>query len=477
MVGEIYYIKEVPREIVRMSNGQVLEVNEDYEKIVDEMAAAGVTEEDRRERMDNVVYVRKFDAGGWLDDEQKTVFSYIPLIPTYAEFMVVDSKIIYSGVVERLIDPQRVMNYSMSREIEEGALAPRAKYWMTSKQIEGNEDELETLNTNNSPVQEYNADPEAPGPPQQSGGAMINPGLRTISEGLQNIKGMTAGLHAANMGDNPGLQSGVAIEALQKKGDTGTIEYFEAQEIAICHTARILVDAIPKVYDAQRQVRILSEDGTFEMQTINQQATDQQTGEVVTLNDLSAGKYDVTCSAGPSFQSRQAETVAGMVEVAQVDPSIIGLGGDVLLNNMSAPGMDLIAARKRLQLVNQGAIPEDQLTDEEKQAMQAAAQQPQEPDAMMVAAQAEMAKAQAASEKNQLTMQKQEQDFAIKQQQAELEMQKAQLDLQKAQAKLQLEQQEQMRKDQETAAKVENIDADTINKMIEAQLARMGVTQ
>jgi hypothetical protein len=151
------------------------------------------------------VYSRLFDGGGWLTDEQKTVFSQVPVIPTYGNFKVIEEKTVYRGAVQKLMDPQRVMNYSLSREIEEGALAPRAKYWMTAAQSAGHEDKLKSLNTNSDPVQFYNPDPEAPGPPQQNGGAQINPGLRTISEAMRNIMGQTAGMFAANMGDNPGL--------------------------------------------------------------------------------------------------------------------------------------------------------------------------------------------------------------------------------------------------------------------------------
>ena len=82
-----------------------------------------------------------------------------------------------------------------------------------------------------------------------------------------------------------------------------------------------------------------------------------------------------------------------LVEVAQVDPTIIQLGGDILLNNIAAPGMSQMAERKRQQLLNQGVIPFEQMTDEEQQQAQQAAQQPPPEDPMMVAAQAEMTKA------------------------------------------------------------------------------------
>jgi len=416
MVGELLYIKQKEREIVLMSNGAVYEADEDFKAVADDLAAAGVTESKRRKRKDNIVYSRLFDNSDWLSDEKETVFSYIPVVPTYGNFSVFENKILYWGAVEKLIDYQRVYNYAKSREIEEGALAPRAKYWMTETQAAGHEDTLATLNTNSDPVQVYNADPQAPGAPQQNGGAAINQGLMTVSESMRQGVATAAGLFAANMGDNPGLQSGVAIEKLQRKGDTGTIKYFSAQEAAISHTGRIIVDAIPKVYDTERQVRILKEDGSFDVATLNQRVIDAATGEIIELNDLSAGKYDVTCSAGPAFQNRQQETVSALVEVAQVDPSVIQMGGDVLLNNIAAPGMDLIAERKRAQLFQAGMIPQEQMTEQELQQMAAMQQQPQQPDAMMVAAQAELIKAQNEQQKTQISVQEKSANIQLAQQ-------------------------------------------------------------
>ena len=395
VIGELLYIEEEMRELVLMSNGQVHEINDDFETIRDELMMMGVQEVRRRERKYKKVCSRLFDATDWLDDDKDTVFCFLPVVPVYGNFKILENKTIYSGAVEKLMDPQRVLNYSMSREIEEGALAPRAKYWMTHAQAAGHEAQLQTLNTNTDPVQFYNIDPGAP-PSVQQGGAQINPGLRTISEAMRGMIGMTAGMFASNMGDNPGLQSGVAIERLQNKGDNGTHKYFQAVEIAIGHTGRIFVSSIPKVYDNQRQMRLMYEDGSMEIKPINQEVIDNQTGRVVKVNDLSAGTYDVICKAGPSFRNRQEQTLKTMLDLAKLDPSILQLGGDLLLKNVVSPVADSLAERKRAQMLAQGLIPESQMTDEERQQKEMAAQtQGQQQDPAMVLAMAEVKKAEA----------------------------------------------------------------------------------
>lgn len=393
IVGQIYYIEKERRKLLKMSSGRILEESEVL-SVLDELAEQGETIAETRFREKNIVKSRLFDGSDWLNKEEPTVFSYIPIIPTYGNFKTFESKILYRGAVEKLLDPQRVYNYSKSREISEGALAPRAKYWMTEKQAAGHEDTLATLNTNNDPVQFFNPDGENPGVPQQNGGAAINPGLRSVSDDMRVIVGQSAGLFAANMGDNPGLQSGVAIEKLQFKGDLGARKYFSAQEVAIRHTAKVIVDAIPRVYSSERQVRILREDGSFSMTKVNEPIRDSQTGRLVTVNDLSKGKYDVTCSSGPSFVNRQQETISAMTELMSIDPSIMDIGGDVFLNNVTSPGMSLLAERKRNQLLRSGAIPFNQMTEEEQQMMIEAQQQPQQPDPAAMIAQAELITAQ-----------------------------------------------------------------------------------
>lgn len=430
VVGQMFYVRRKPVELALMSNGAVYEVTKDFEKIIDELDVAGLKVVRRRTANKTAVNSRFFDASDWLEESEETIFDRIPIIPIYGNYKVNENKTIYWGVVEKLLDPQRVLNYSLSREIEEGALAPRAKYWMTLTQAAGHEDALATMNTNSDPVQFFNPDPENPGAPQQQGGAQVNPGLRTISEAMRQLIGQTAGMFAASMGDNPGLQSGVAIQQLQTKGDNGTIKYFRALESGIASTGDILVKAIPKVYDTRRIVRLLHEDNTTEMVTLNDQVVDTQTGQMVTLNDLTKGQYSVLCRAGPSFRNKQQETIETIIEIAKVDPSIIGMSGDILLNAIPTSAAMQIGERKRQQMIAQGLIPESQMTDDEKQeAAQRAQSQGQQQDPNMVLAQAEMAKAQAEQMRAQVELQK-----------LQLETAKIQLEAQKLQATHQIDQ-------------------------------------
>jgi hypothetical protein len=399
-IGRFIYKKKVSKTIVLFSDGSTRELNDDLEKVLDELADQGIIETDRRERDTFEVWSRQYDGGGWLHEAEKTAFKELPVIPVYANFKIREGKIIYRGAVDKLIDPQRIYNYLRTREILDIILSPRPKYWMTETQVGSHAGTLSTLNTNTDPVQFYRNDPVVPGPPQQQGGAIVNPGMVNAAQSTNNDLTEASGLFGLNRGDlQDGNLSGVAIQSIQNKGDTSTIKYFKAMEVAICQTARVLVGAIPTVYDSNRQVRILSEDGSFSMKSINQRVYDRQSQTWVTVNDLRVGKYDVTCDVGPAFKNRQQESVKTLQELSGVIPGLAEITADIQLNNIASPGVDMAAERVREQLVLSGVVPESQLTDDEKQRIQqaqlAAQTQPQEPTAEQKIADAEIARVQA----------------------------------------------------------------------------------
>lgn len=398
-VGRILYKKPIKKNIVRMSDMSVHERTDDFESIVDDLAARGITIADERTIDSHKVYSRLYDGGDWLGEPEETVFEHLPVVPMFGKFRISDGKVIYSGAVGRLMDGQRGYNYTKSREVNDVALAPRAKYWATPKQVAGHTDTIRTLNTNNDPVQLFNVDKENPGPPQQNGGAAINQGLMALSQSMANDIQVSSGLFAANSGDIQAQMSGVAIQSLQNKGDNSTYWAFEAREIAICQTARILIGAIPDVYSGSRQVRILGENGAESMEMLQSTEFDAKTNTMVTLNDLSKGKYDFVCDVGPAFKNRQQEAVTALQEATATMPIIGELSSDIILSNMTSPGLNEAAERVRAYNITRGIIPEDQLTDDEKQKIaeqqQMAAQQQQEPTPEQLIANAEIGRVQA----------------------------------------------------------------------------------
>jgi len=404
VVGKLYYKKKVNIELVEMTNGAVYEVNDDFDKVKDELAQVGITiqlkddgEEKRRTRKSWRVHSRMFDGGDWLEDEKETVFDSIPLIPIYGNFDVFENKLIYFGKIEKLYDQQRVLNYAMSRDIEDGALSPSPFYWITRKQAQDND--YSKMNTDRDPMRFYNPDDEAPGMPQWSGGVQVSSGLQTTIANTQQMISASANSFQALQGNAGPQQSGIAGSQQIEQGNTGSIKWFESKKIMECQVGKVLLPAIPRVYDSKRQVRILEEDGTSSIVTLNDNVFDEQTRQNIELNDLSKGLYDVVCDFGPAFNSQQKETIQAFLDMAAIDPSFLQQGKDIMLKNLAVPGMEQMAERARVELLNAGLIPETQWTDEERAEQQALAEQqanqPPQEDPNMVLARAEELKGQA----------------------------------------------------------------------------------
>lgn len=388
VVGEILYKVKVQRRIVELTTGAVYVDDDKFRKLQDELAAEGATVKRARTREMTEVRTRLFDGDDWLTPEQKTVFDLIPLVPQYANWNVRQQVPVYWGIVTKKLDAQRIYNYVESRKVEDGAFAPLAKILVTKEQIGGERDAWERLNVSADPVLPYESVTDTP-PPFMLGGAKINPGLESTSQSmLQNLQS-TAGID--QLPDQPlGLQSGLAVELKQQRGDTRNIKYTKSKAMAVCYTGKILMRAIPKVYDTERQVRIINEDTSFEMVTLNERIVDRQTGDPVEIIDLSKGVYDVTCEVSKSFKNRQGETVNSIIEVASIDPTIIEEGRDVLYKSMNAPGFDVLAERVRQKMLLAGSIPADQMTDDEIEFLEAQPDPPPDPVAVALERQAEV---------------------------------------------------------------------------------------
>ena len=448
-IGERYYRKENKIEVAQLSNGEVVELNEEFDKIKDEMAASGVSVVKTKTIQDYTWCHRTFDGGGLLTEERETVFKTNPVVTVYGnyEHLGQNSKITYSGMVLKEMDAQRVHNYAKSREIEEGALAPRAKWMMTKKQGKGHERQIARMNVSADPVQFWNPDPEAGTPPYRAGGAEINPHLANLGNQMAVDIKEQAGVFSAMQGDFAGRLSEDTVRMQIDRGTAATRKWVNALINGIRRTCDILVQTIPVVYDTKRQFAIMAIDGTEEMVSLNEEVYDNQTQTMVKVNNLNAGKYKITCDAGPAFTNRMEAGLNALLEYAAVDPSVIAQGGDVMLRAIDAPYVDKIAERKRAQMLQSGMIPPDQMTDEEKEQMMQQANQPKEPDANMILAMAEDKKAQADlvnASNDHMRLQ--------------IEMAKAQTGQQKANTE-----------EAKTVSDIRNTDADTLKKMAETE--------
>ena len=415
-VAEYFYLKPYKKELVLMSDGSVYEDDENFAKVADELAQQGRVEVRRRTVTCHKQCSIFYDGNGFISKEYPTPFDSITLYPVYGDFEVIDDRLYFGGVVKRVMDYQRVINYAGSRELEECALAPARKIVATDKQIQDNEDSFSDINNPQNPLLQYTTDPASPAPPTEIGGAQVNPALNNIS--MKAVDGIlsTAGVTNAMQGANPKYQSGEAVKLQLGQGAAKSSKYIEPLEVATTRMYKNIIAAIPSVYDTTRTILILNEDGTDDEVTLNEEVFDRQSMQMVKLNNLNEGKYNVVVEIDKAYKTKRKETAEFAVQMSQADPTLMQTAGDIIYNSVDVADMDKVGDRKRQAMLMQGMIPENQMTDEEKdQVEQMQAQQGQQEDPNMILAMAENKKGEAAI----MEQQNKQIELSIKKQQAD----------------------------------------------------------
>jgi len=188
--------------------------------------------------------------------------SRFPFVLAYGEFIIIDGKRYWFGIGRFAKDAQRSYNVSRTSITETIAMAPQAKWWATPDQAQGNTQSWAEAHQKNFPYLIYNADPKAPGPPVRMGGADVPVALINESQiASEEIKAVT-GIFSPDVGAGDQASSGVQERERRAQGAIATFNYQDNMNKAIRYTWELLVDLIPKIYDTERELRILGSDGS-----------------------------------------------------------------------------------------------------------------------------------------------------------------------------------------------------------------------
>jgi hypothetical protein len=163
----------------------------------------------------------------------------------------------------------------------------------------------------------------------------------------QDLRDVT-GLHEASFGEESSEKSGIALARKQNQAQIVTYNFPDNVAKGVKRTGEILLDLIPEIYDAEREMRIIGADGAEDYETVNQlvQATDDQgMPTTVRVNDMSAGKYDVTVSTGPNFSTMRQEAAEVYGELGAKNPALMQVAGDLIFKSLDYPYAEEIAKR------------------------------------------------------------------------------------------------------------------------------------
>lgn len=386
-VAEYFCMTTTKATLVMLADGTVM-LEEDLEKALelDPQMVPPVVLKQRNTEIPSVRWCKII--GTEILEDTVWPGQWIPIIPVLGDELEVDGQVILEGVIRHAKDQQKILNVMVSTEAESIGLVPKAPWIVAEGQLEGNyAKDWKDANTKTFAYLTYkpislNGQP-VPAPQRVFGEANVQAVTNARLMAQDDMKALV-GIFDSALGAKSNETSGIAIRARQNQAGTANFHLVDNLTRANRHLGRILIDLIPKVYDAPRVARIIGEDGEEKVVRVNERFKDPATGKEIIYN-LGVGKYDVRVTTGPSFATKRQEAAASMMSLAQADPTFTQKAGDLLVKNMDWPGAQEIADRLRKFMPPQ-ALSEDgqgQVPPEVQAKMQALAGQIQQQGALI----------------------------------------------------------------------------------------------
>ena len=438
-VCEYFYFDYTNEELVFTADGQTM-LQSEYDELTEKPEITEKrTTKTRKTKWCKLTAIEILEKSDWAG-------IYIPIVKVTGKEAWVDGRRLIWGLVRPAKDSLRMYNYVASTIVEKFALAPKAPFIGAKGQFEGVEDRWARANVENQAYLEYNPISidglAVPKPERQKPAEMevaLYQFLTTCREDVQSSLGM----FKASLGKEQPNQSGKAILALTRESDTGTFHFSDNLSLSIQHGGKILIDLIPKIYDTQRVLHILGEDGKVTQASINpeqpeavREVQDIQ-GNIKKIYNLGVGTYDVTVTVGPSFNTKRMEAATLFTDLATnaKDPNLALVANYLAIKNSDFNGAEL-ATEMIEKLMPPGMIKQEgqpeippQVAQQMQMMEQAGNELLQENQELKAGTQEAMAKIQAQAEAD-------KQKIAL---QAEIQAQQLQFDKEKAAAEMELE--------------------------------------
>ena len=346
-IAEYFHIKKIRAKLIKLSDGTSLYEDEMPPGKLLEMAGIEVIG-DRDSHKRNVMW-RKQTAMEILE-EKKLPWNWIPIVPCYWTRTKIDNRTVCQGMVRPGMDAQRMVNFWQTSVTEQLALAPKAKWLMAEGQDEGHEIEWKNANLSPTPQLRYKqTDVEgqpAPAPqrlqPEPPPAGAIQAAFQSSSN-LQKVMG----IFDPNMQEGP-PKSGKAVMAERNQSENSNYHGYDNLTKSLKHTGRIILSGIPKIYDTKRIIRIIGEDGSPTLTTINDKSagSDEQAVQKV-MNDVTVGTYDIVMDTGPGYDTKRLQGVDSMMQLMQtpIGEKVASVGDDLIVRQMDFPCADILADR------------------------------------------------------------------------------------------------------------------------------------
>jgi hypothetical protein len=360
-LAEYFYIDE--QDITIIQDGEEVRILQEGEEVPE-----GVQTRESKTRI-----VRRCKLSGE-EKLEETTFpgDYIPIVPVYGEESWEDGKRNLLSLIRRSKDSQRMFNYWASMETELLMKSPKSPIIAAEGTTEDYADDY--LNPDKAAVLRYktkDSNNQPANPPQILPPVQIPAGIVNARQQTTMDIRATMGLYDSFLGQQDNAVSGVAITGRQREGDRAVFHFGDNLVRSITQIGRILVSAIPTIYDTPRVVRIIGKEDTNEEVGINGMYVDKQEQNY----SLGEGRYNVKVTTGATYATMRQEASQAYQQIVAAQPQLMSVMGDLLFKYMDFPGAQSLSERMK-RTIDPQIISDEQ--DPQVMAMQAQNQELQQ---------------------------------------------------------------------------------------------------
>ena len=338
-VAEYWYTVREPATLYQLSDGSVRFA--DDKNFFKRIETAGLFVVNERKSIKRTIKWKKLTAVSVLEERDWPGY-YIPIVPVYGRHVVIGDKRKKFGMVRHAKDAQRMYNFWVTSLTESVALAPKAKWIMAEGQDEGHELDWAAANIKSMATLRYkqtDIDGNPAPPPIRLQPEPPPAGVMAAAQEINSDMATIIGIYDPSQ-QLPGNMSGKALNGQQMQVDLTNFDLYDNLTKSIAYTGKVILDLIPKIYDTERIMRIIGDDGKPDLISINERTA---VGKV--KNDVTVGQYDVVMETGPGYNSKRQEAVEAMMPLLQGNEQLFNAAADLVFRNMDFPGADTIAYR------------------------------------------------------------------------------------------------------------------------------------
>ncbi len=408
--------REMPTPMPEEESG--LEGNENMMALYDDGEPVRI--EDKRETKRSKI-IHRVIAGEYILDESEFPAEQIPIVfMDQNSYYAKDGKQMCRSFFDDTVDTQRYINYLRTQAAYIIKISRFDQFMGSKKNVQS----LDTQRMWKDPqsVQGmliYDESPTGAKPEQLHAPELSQSLLTQYQLAIEDLYTST-GLYPTRMGEQGNEVSGVAIDARTRQGSYPTYVAYNSVNRAIAVGGEIVNEMIPRVYDAERVIALMTPDEGMKNITINRES-DEYGMQVE--NDIRKGTYQVRLKPGPSYEGQKQEALQSLQQVLQANPQTFNLIADLYADNL--PLANNLELKNRLKTMVPPEIIEAGKSGKPHQG-------PQQPSP-------EQMQAQMQQQQMQMEQQFKQAQIQIKQQELELKKQQMQIDLEIEQQKLKAE--------------------------------------